>query len=324
MKKVLYMVFALGALLMAGCKREEEVPSPDGNPGEVSPAGSLWTITIDAVAEDDIPTKGLAIGDNETEEATTTLKSFWKDWQKVQVYRDDTYLGELDVTPDGSDAHYAKLSGIISVTGLTAGVSRLTLLATERDSWDYSGQTGKLLLSDDEENSIEKKYHYMMAENVLVTKIVEYPSNESIGILYTENATFRNQQSIYRMSFRYQFPSGNKTTIVPLQVTIRSAEGHLIQSQNVSGSSVSEGPITVLVEEDIYNPYFFVALRNGNTTEAEDLLFEVVSRLGTVYLGRKTIPANLKPNGMFVSMKNTTFTTRMGIGLSSEEVDTAL
>ena len=321
MKKYIYILAALlGALAWTGCQRpKEEEPLQQEKP---APADSVWIVNIKAVTEEGA-TKGLAIGDGETEAATATLKSIWKDWQKVQVYLNGTKIGELSVTPDSEDAHYATLSGEVTSTGITAGTSRLTLLATERDTWDYTGQVGKLLLTDDAENSIEKKYHYTLAENVLVTGLAA-GSTTGKGVLTTEQATFANQQSIYRLSFRFQKSgSGTKTPITAQRVTITSADGHLVQGQGLTGSPVTEGPISVILGSATADP-FFVALRNGNTTSKENLTFEVVGSDGVTYMGSKEIPADYKPNGTFVSVKNATLTGRKGLTESNEVVTTAL
>ena len=68
---------------------------------------------------------------------------------------------------------------------------------------------------------------------------------------------------------------------------------------------------------------FFVALRNGDETDAEELSFTVVDTDGVTYKGTKTIPAAYKPNGTFVSMKNVTLNQRLGVSLSATEVTTA-
>lgn len=324
MKKTFAILAALGALAWAGCQREVEAPSQDEKPlEEITPADSLWTVTINAVTEPEVATKGLAIGDGDTQAATSTLKSIWKDWQKVQVYLGSTLLGELSVTPDASDAHYATLSGEVKSTSITAGSTHLTLLATERDEWDYTGQVGKLLLTDDASESIEKKYHYTMAENVLVTGLTS-GSGTGKGVLTTEDAVFANQQSIYRFSFRFQKSgSDDKTPITAKRVLISSAGGHLVQSKDMVGSTVTEGPISVILGTATADP-FFVALRNGNTTDAEALSFEVVGNDGITYTGSKTIPAEYKPNGTFVSVKNATLTGRKGLSESTSTVTEAL
>ena len=183
-----------------------------------------------------------------------------------------------------------------------------------RDAWDYTGQVGKLLLSDDAVNSIEKKYHYTAATNVLVTGV----DGSSIT---TADAYSANQQSIYRLSFRYD-NGATKTAITTKSVTISAANGHLVQSQTVDGAA-TEGPISATLAAASADP-FFVALRNGDETNVEALTFTVVDNTGVTYRGTKGIPAEYKPNGTFVSVKNCSLNQRMDLALSNDTVDTVL
>lgn len=297
----------VGALAWTGCEKAgliEEKPEEQ----QAAADGSVWTVSIQAEKSDAPQTKGLAI---EGEEATTTmLKSIWKESEEVKAYLGTTLIGTLTAAPDATDAHKATLSGTVNTTGLEAGVSTLTLI-TPRETWDYTGQVGTLL---GEANSIEKMYHYTAATGVLVTAV-----DAEHGAITTENASFVNQQSIYRLSFRYKVDESTKNPITAKKVTITSAGGHLVQSKAVDGSSQIEGPIAVALGTASANP-FFVALRNGDETSAENLTFTVVDAEGVTYRGTKTIPAEYKPNGTFVSMKNATLDLRLGASLSSTTV----
>ncbi len=300
MKKTILLIAALlGAMVWSGCMKEELTPQ------EEAPQGTTWTVTVRAEKAEGPQTKGLAV---DGEEATTTLlKSIWKDGEEVKVYLDGACIGTLTATPDGLDAHKATLSGDITTTGITPNVTTLTLL-TPRDTWDYTGQAGTLL---DVAGSIEKTYHYTMASPVLVTGV-------SGNNITTEDASFLNQQSIYRLSFKY-----SSDVINAKSVTISGAAGELVQSQNVTGTTVTKGDISVTLGSATSDP-FFVALRNGNAA-AEVFTFRVVDNTGVTYRGTKTIPAAAKGNGQFVSMKNTTLPQRLDLVLSSTtEVTTAL
>ena len=309
-----------GTLAWTGCMKEESIQeTPEEQPTEepaAEAADSVWTVTIQAVKEipgqagNDVQTKGLEIeGDEET---TTVIKSIWKDNEPVKVYRGTECIGTLTATPDGEDPHKATLSGNVITSDLEANVTTLTLL-TPRADWDYTGQAGILL---EEGNSIEKMYHYTAAVGILVTSV-----DEMQGTFTTETATFNNQQSIYRMNFRYLNPGSTKLPITTKTVTITSAGGHLVQSQAVDGTSLVEGAISVTLGTASANP-FFVALRNGDVTDAEDLTFTVIDADGVTYRGTKTIPAEYKPNGTFVSIKKATLNDRLGVSLSATEVAT--
>ena len=318
MKKCLLIGIAL-AFVWSGCMKEE--PLPEEPEGLTAAAESVWTLTLQAVKQDTPETKGLAIGAGDSEGSTTVLQSIWKVDEPVEVYLGGTHIGTLTATPDPTDAHWATLSGTVTTTGITPGTTKLTLL-TPRQDWNYTGQVGRLLLQDDpnykgEDNrSIEKKYHYTMAENVLVTAA-------SNGTITTDKASFANQQSIYRLSFRFQHNgAGDKFSITAKRIWITAADGGLVQTRAWDGSSVT-GTIEVLLDNASQNP-FFVALRNDNTTTAEDLKFKVMDSEGITYFGTKNIPEDYKPNGTFVSMKNAMLTGRLELALQNETVTEVL
>ena len=303
-KKIILMAALLGAMAWTGCQRIEEFIEEKP---EVEQGTTTYTLTVLAERNDGAETKGLAIGDG-TEATTTLLKSIWKEGEPVKVYLGTDCIGTLTATPDGGDAHLATLSGTVTTTGIVANTTTLTLL-TPRESWDYTGQVGKLLLTDDATDSIEKKFHYTMASSVLVTGV----SGSNIS---TEDAHFTNQQSIYRLSFRY-----SSTPITTKSVTISGASNHLVQSQ-VLGGAATEGDISVTLGTASADP-FFVALRNGSDAQ-EVYTFTVVDDTGVTYRGTKTIPADAKGNGKFVSVKNATLTERLDLALSATEVDTVM
>ena len=317
MKKNILLISALlGAMAWTGCQ-VMEVELVEEKPEVVEQEetdAKTYTVTIVAERNDGPQTKGLELGNGTGEADFTLLKSIWKEDEPVKVYLGTECIGTLTATPNGTDAHRATLSGTVTTTDITPNTTTLTLL-TPREAWDYTDQVGKLLLSDDATNSIEKKYHYTAATNVLVTAV----DGSSIT---TEEARFANQQSIYRLSFRYN--DGNtKTAITTKSLTISAANGHLVQSQAVDGSSLVEGPISATLAAASADP-FFVALRNGDETNAEALTFTVVDNTGVTYRGTKGIPAEYKPNGTFVSVKNCSLNQRMDLALSSTEVNTVL
>ena len=303
MKKYIIMALA-GAVAWTACQIVEEEPVREEPATVEQPENSsVWTLTVQA--ERGIGTKGLEISD---EANATLLQSIWKADEPVEVYLGSTHIGTLTATPDGVDAHKATLSGTVTTDGITPGSTTLTLL-TPRQSWDYTGQVGTLLESA---GSIEKKYHYTMATDVLVTGV-------SGSEITTENAILSNQQSIYRLCFRY---SVGPVAISAKSVTISGASGQLVQSQ-VLGGATTEGDISVTLGTATSDP-FFVALRNGDQTNDEEFTFTVVDDDGVTYRGTKTIPAAYKPNGTFVSAKNTTLTQRLDLALSPSEVITVL
>jgi hypothetical protein len=310
MKKNIYVLLALvGAIAWTGCMREELAPE-DPREQLTAAADSVWTVTLQAVKSDVPQTKGLAIGDGDNEGNTTMLKSIWKAGEEVKVFLESTCIGTLTATPDAEDAHKATLSGTVTTTSLVAGTSTITLL-TPRETWDYTGQAGTLL---EAAGSIEKMYHYTAATGVLV-KAVDTENNT----ITTDNATFVNQQSIFRLSFRYKKPDETKAAIVAKSVTISSERGKLVQSQSVDGTTVTEGPISVTLGTPSSDP-FFVALRNGDEAD-EAVTFTVIDTENATYKGSKLIPAGYKAGG-FVSVKNTTL-DRLGVSKSETVISTA-
>lgn len=307
MKKNIYVMMALvAAMAWTGCMREQLAPE-DPREQLTAAADSVWTVTLQAVKKDAPDTKGLAI---EGEEANTTvLKSIWKTGEEVKVFLESACIGTLTATPD-ADAHKATLSGTVTTTALVAGTSTITLL-TPRETWDYTGQAGTLL---EAANSIEKMYHYTAATGVLV-KAVDTENNT----ITTDNATFVNQQSIFRLSFRYKKPDETKAAIVAKSVTISSKRGKLVQSQSVDGTTVTKGPISVTLGTPS-SATLFVALRNGDEAD-EAVTFTVIDTENATYKGSKFIPAGYKAGG-FVSVKNATL-DRLGVGKSETVISTA-
>ena len=315
MKKNIFAFTALAcAIVWTACERIEQTPTPDEpvDPVEGVEEGTDWIVTIRAEKAETPQTKGLDI-EGADEGTTTLLKSIWKDGEQVHVYLGADCIGELTVTADGENPHKATLSGTVNCSNIIEGTTRLDLL-TPRETWDYTGQTGTLLLSDDAANSIEKKFHYTLASSVLVTKVEG-------NAVTTESATFRNQQSIYRLSFRY-FDGVSKTPISTKSVSISGASGKLVQSQVMGGAAVL-GDISVTLESASTDP-LFVALRNEDQTNEEILTFLVVDDNGVTYHGTKTIPAAYKPNGTFVSIKNASLPDRLDVALSDTPVNSVL
>ena len=320
MKKSLIILSALGVLLWAGCAPVELVPEvvPEL---QVLKADSTWTLTVRAEMGDSA-TKGLDI-DGTDEANTELLKSIWWKDDKVFVYLGEEQIGTLTATPDETDPHKATLSGTLTSTGITLGQTRLTLLTPwPREKWTYVGQIGLLQVNDGGPsglyNSIAARYHLAQAGDVLVTGLTT--ADDGKVTLTTNPALFENQQSVYRFNFRFQKGGvGEKRPITTVSASITGDGGGLWKGWNMG-----TGPIPVGLFEPTADP-FFVALRFADQTTRENLVFEVVGDDGVTYLGSKEIPANYKPDGFFISAKNTTLTDRLKLMLhSTGDVDTVL
>lgn len=320
MKKTLLIFAAVGALLWTGCAPAELIPETPAE-GIAGKADSTWTLTVRAERSDP-ETKGLAI-DGTDEANTTLLKSVWVTGEEVYVYVGEEKIGRLIATEDASDPHYATLAGEVTAASITPGQTQFTLLTPyRREDWTYVGQGGLLLVNDGGPsglyNSIAARYHFAQAENVLVTGFST--DDDGKGKLTTSPAVFKNQQSVYRFSFRFQKGGvGEKTPITAVGVSIKGDGEGLWKGWNMG-----TGPIPVWLNEPTADP-FFVALRFVDQTNAEALKFEVIGEDGLTYLGSKTIPAQYKPNGHFVSVKNATLTERLKLDvISADEVNTVL
>ena len=321
MKKYFILILSLAAAL-AGC-RNMEVDLVDGRPtSDMRPKDSLCMLTVQAFKGDGPLTKGLEIGEGTDEATTTALKSIWKEGETVYVYLGTDFLGTLTVTPDAKDPHKATLSGEVTGKDITPGETRIYLL-TPRNPWFYTRQNGKLLVADNESSSIESLFHYTLADVLVTGKEAVSTAYNAPYTLTTERATFENQQSIYRLSFRFQKNGQDtKTPITAESVVISGAGDGLVQAVLFSGN-IYTGDIDLKVIPATSDPVF-AALRFASTTEDEDLQFKVIDADGVTYYGSKTIPAQYKANGNFISIKNTTLDTRLSIPKQTASTATAL
>ena len=319
MKKSLLLLALMSALLWTGCEQPIEPEEITGRPEEKTP--KTLTVTIQAVKADAPDTKGLRIGDGLGEDFTEDLRSIWKAGEKVFVYKGTDKICELTMGENGNvidEENPRKATLTFTVPSNTiADQDELTLL-TPRTTWSYEGQTGVLLYDSnaEQDNSIEKNYHYTMAT---VTATV------SGGTVTTPSATFHNQQSIYRLSFRYQAPMSDpnaentnpKTPISTKSVTIAAAQQGLVQTWSLDeNEDPVVGDITVNRASADKKP-FFVALRNINTSVDEAFIFTVIDGDGVTYRGSKTILGDVNDNGKFISIKNATLNQRLDVPLNT-------
>ena len=321
MKKSLLLLALMSALLWTGCEQPIEPDEITGRPEEKTP--KTLTVNIQAVKADAPDTKGLNLGYGGSQDTTTNLQSIWKVGETVYVYKGtdkicELTLGQNDI--DATNAHNATLTFTVP-SNTIADQNQLTLM-TPRETWSYEDQTGVLLYDSnaEQDNSIEKNFHYTMAT---VTATV------SNGTVTTPSATFRNQQSIYRLSFRYQAPMSDpnatnnnpKTPINTKSVTIAAARGGLVKTWSLDGTTGTEtGAIEVKRTAANTNP-FFVALRNSSSNIAEDFIFTVIDGDGVTYKGSKTILADYNKNGQFISIKNATLNQRLDVPLNTSATD---
>ena len=204
----------LAALLMAGaaftaCSDKDEFISEQ----PVNPTPK-YSMTVQASMGEDAETRGLYIDGK-------ALKVKWANTDEVAVFPDNwsrTPLGML--TAAASETGSTTLSG--DLTGSVAVNDNLHLLFP-RAEWSYTGQKG-ILLSD--ENSIEKKYDYALAD-------VEVAAIDAEKITTTANANLASQQAIVKFILKNNDGSAD---LAANKLTISAASNKLVTNKSYRGT----------------------------------------------------------------------------------------
>jgi hypothetical protein len=278
MKKSLYLIPTL--LLLAACQQAELERPSSQEPKDPAETPQTWNLTIRATRGDS-QTKALAL------EEGVSLHSYWKDTEKVQVYKDGVHMGYLDVTPDaGEEPSTATLSGG-SINGDLAQDDELTLLFP-RHQWSYTGQKGTLTGS----GSVEDSFAYAMA-----TVTVESVSGTSVT---TTPASFTNGQSIYRISFK-----AGESYIDPVEFTVSTSAGKLVKSLQWENNAWTPtyDKITVIPSAAASDHFYYMALRNESTID-DTYSFVITGADQALYLGSFNLPASALEIPRFISAKN--------------------
>ena len=211
MKKIISNTKMLAALLMAGAAFT--ACSDKDNIIEEQPAAArTYKMTVDASMGGGAQTRALYFN-------STSLDVKWASNDHVSVFP-----AAWSLTPYGtltaaeSDTRNTTLTG--DLTTLPAAGDHLNLLFP-RATWDYTGQKG-ILLTD--ENSIEKKYDYALAD-VTVNSITG-------NAIATTDANFTNQQAIVK--FTLQDKDGNAINATSLNVSASSNK--LVKNKSYRGA----------------------------------------------------------------------------------------
>lgn len=288
--RTLLILLFLAAL--ASCQKEEPADPETGDvpaqSADTESACTVATLSLEATKlsvqdGDDARTKGLDLA------GSGALNAYWRESEKVYVFKTGPVLGFLNVSPyEGEKPVTAYLTGSINAEGVSAS-QNLTLL-TPRNIWSYLGQNGSLTGA----NSIEENFDYALA-TVTVASIAG-------GELKTAaNASFKNQQSIYRFGFK---AGGNY--IDPKSITINANGGRLVQSLNyVAGEWTPVYgvlPFTPAASAPADHFYYF-SLRNDRTAD-DTYTFLMTGPENALYLATKAIPGTLlDAPGKFISAK---------------------
>ena len=214
MKKYITDIKTLAALLMAGvafaaCSSDENITNEAQQPA--APA-KHYTMTVNATKGSD-DTRALALDDK-------TLNVKWAETDQVSVFPQGTntrLLGTL--TAAASETGTTTLSG--DLTGTVNVDDKLSLLFP-RGEWDYTGQKGVLFSN---ENSIEKKYDYALAD---VT--VESIDDDKIK---TTDAHFTNQQAIVKFILK---DKANGNALNAKKLTISAASNKLLTRKTLANT----------------------------------------------------------------------------------------
>lgn len=275
--KTRYIIPAV--ILLAACQHIDDTPLTPKENNSPESGNSAWTLTVQA-QKGGAGTKALNLINE-----GNTLEPYWTSTEKVKVYKDNVYLFDLDVTPDeGEHPLTATLSSNSeSLSGLSQG-DALTLLIP-RDTWDYTGQTGVLTGA----GSVENTYDYAVA-SVSVNSV----KNNKIT---TSDATFLNQQSVYRFTF-----TGLGDAVTVADITLSDTQGGIIRSRTLSaaGGWTSEpGSLFVQPGTPTLDP-FFLSIRNENTGD-DTYTFTIHGSNSAYYQATKAIPASvLAGNGKYI------------------------
>lgn len=209
MKKFFSIIMV--AALLAACVPVELVPT-EGLEGSQE-STKTYSMIVKA-SKGNVQTRALDLVTG----TPNQLNVKWAADDKVSVFSEDWgSLGTL--TAAESTNGNTTLSGNLDTP--PAANDKLNLLFP-RSTWDYTGQTG-VLLSDD--NSIEKKYDYALAE-VTVNEVTS-------GTITTTGASFESQQAIVKFILKDK-DTGNDLPVTSLNIS--AAGGKLVQSRGVGGS----------------------------------------------------------------------------------------
>lgn len=273
----IYLIAALLGTVLAGCQViENEVVDSEDN---VQPEVASFTMTLEATKG--IDTKALSLDGS-------TMNAYWQSSERVKVYKDGTCIGTLDVSPgSGEKPTTATLSGTIdNMAGLAKDVDLLLLIP--RETWNYSGQKGTIA-------DIASNFDYAVA-TVTITAV-----DGGASTISATDATFVNQQSIYRFSFQ--------VSTTPLDVkgfTVSSA--NLVQTHTWNGSAWIDtpGPVAVSINGGGSSSTVYAALRNtlAGSSTSDTYSFSVVGDDDVLYEGTKVIPEAVIENygiGKYVS-----------------------
>ena len=332
MKYNIFYTIALAVIILASCQKEEIFSEEKIEPQEetVEQPVKKYRLSIMAQKDSDDETKALDLVNNG---GTQNLLATWKQGDKVQLFfnqkeEDKLYYYEhkstLTATPLSNPSKTRLVTDNFfdpTANAWTQSYADTTYtldLYYPQANFDYTGQKGLLK----GEGSVEEKYDYAFARVRITGEDNDYDLEEVI--IQTENASFQNQQSIYRFGFK---DGGNQDAPVDFgEFTISSSKGKLVvnttpvESRNVEVDvshamndlawTSTYGNLTVIPESAPEDHFYYVSIRNehvsSTVSESDIYTFEGYRYSdGALYTGTKNIPTSvLDRQGRFISAKN--------------------
>ena len=249
-----------------------------------------YKLTIQAIKKMD--TKALELEGN-------TLKAYWVDGEKVGVYVNGTYEGQLTATRE-ADSTKATLYGTLTNTsGIATGATIMLLYPDRTDinidegtRWNYTGQNGA---APAPAGDLSTKYDYATA-----TLSISDVDNDNHEVTTTGPAAFQNEQSVYRFGF---LVAGEGQPIAVKDFTIASPKSMLVRTRSWSGTqwSSAHGSLTVTSPSAPAGNLYYMSLRNEYTGTGDEYAFTLVGSNDMLYLGSKAIAGSLSAGQFYTA-----------------------
>lgn len=236
MKKNILNLKTLAALLMAGaaftaCSNEEDIITEQ----PVNPAEKTYTLSIEASKGSDATTRGLSL---DTDNGRNVINALWRGDEVVYVYKNNYWNSPVGMLkPTRKNSETTILRGTVTGDLKVGDVIALRLNGKENgafDYYDYSGQKGVLLSSDDPIWSIEKKFDYANAgisDRITITKLEGDKLTAETTSSTGEPANFLNEQAIVKFTL-VDKETGNPIDASRFEIKCTNHETYICETSN--------------------------------------------------------------------------------------------
>lgn len=245
--KISLATLAFAGFIGAACSSDDEQKS-------------TATLTL-AVTKKNYDSGTRAISYVNPSDPTKGITTTWATTDKVAVYSSGWAgkIGDLSPMEGKTEGNKTKLDGNVSPDNLTIG--ERTELIFPRTTWSYADQDGTLA-------TISSKYDYAIAS----AQVTFIDQNNKI---YASDALFKTQQAIVR----YIIKQGG-TELPVVSMTIVAANGKLVKSRSLDGTSVEYGGLEI--KPASATNVLDVAIRNDNE-EADTYTLTVKTSDNKIY-----------------------------------------